>query len=484
MNTFRDGTLSAGRALRDATALYVCVLLFAGGSNQAQDREGAHPRDAREQPRAVSYSPEVFPLQRSAAVELTHTVHGYHPYWIPDSAADVYRFDLLSHLAYFSCEIDPASGQPTNTRGWATSTIPARAKAAGVKVLLTVTNFGAGGNRALLGNPVARDTLCAALLRLVQLRNANGVSVDFEVVPVDQRDNLTSFFQRLRATLDAWRPGMVISAATPAVDWSGSWDVEALAGSIDLFFIMGYDYSWSGSTSAGPVAPLRGFSYNVERTVDWYVSQGVPASRLLLGVPYYGIDWPVADDRPQSPATDRGVARIYSVILDILSNFPGQWNDVFSVPWIPYRTSAWRQCWYDDARSLALKYQLVLNRNLAGAGIWALGYDGVSPELWVEIQRAFTRTVGINNVRRPGMAVDMWPMPLRQGRRFTVTMGDNSGGVVSLHDMLGREVYSTVVAPFISHRDIEQLCPAIPSGIYVARVSQAAGTRVRTVIVE
>ena len=44
--------------------------------------------------------------------------------------------------------------------------------------------------------------------------------------------------------------------------------------------------------------------------------------------------------------------------------------------------NTWRELYYDDAASLGLKYDLVNGRGLRGAGIWALGYDGASRDLW------------------------------------------------------------------------------------------------------
>jgi spore germination protein YaaH len=454
------------------------LLLLLAAAARGQWHESAHQRDARERPRAHSYDRAEAPL-RKAAGTLTHVVHGYHPYWIPDQAADNYRFELLTHLAYFSCEIDASTGAPTNTRGWLTSSVPARASAAGVKVLLTVTNFGSAANRSLLGNAAARDTLCAAVLRLLKQRDADGVNIDFESVPADQRDNLTLFFSRLRSTLDAWREGMVISAATPAVDWSGSWDLPSLTAFIDLFFIMGYDYHWSGSANAGPVAPLRGWTLNVERTVDWYLSQGVPPRKLLLGVPYYGYDWPVVDDKPMAAATDRAVARIYSVIPDILTHFPRQWSEQYAVPWIPYRPAAWRQCWYDDEQSLSMKYELVIDRGLGGTGMWALGYDGLLPELWNALERAFLRISSVRDASHAQHSFELWPLPLRAGAAFSLSMQEARDVEFTLHDMLGRERYRVRTAAGSRLR-----CPALPGGVYIAGVRQGGKVAVKTVVIE
>ena len=51
--------------------------------------------------------------------------------------------------------------------------------------------------------------------------------------------------------------------------------------------------------------------------------------------------------------------------------------------------NSWREVYYDDAQSLGLKYGLVNASQLRGAGIWALGYDGASRDLWNVLSAKF-----------------------------------------------------------------------------------------------
>ena len=51
--------------------------------------------------------------------------------------------------------------------------------------------------------------------------------------------------------------------------------------------------------------------------------------------------------------------------------------------------TSWRQLYYDDAQSLATKYDLVNQYDVRGIGIWALGYDGSRPELYAVIKDKF-----------------------------------------------------------------------------------------------
>ena len=70
---------------------------------------------------------------------------------------------------------------------------------------------------------------------------------------------------------------------------------------VDRQMIMTYGYRNSSSTTAGAVAPLD----NTTRTVKAHITrilQWAPANTVLLGVPYYGYDWPVTKLAKNAPA--------------------------------------------------------------------------------------------------------------------------------------------------------------------------------------
>ena len=453
----------------------LCLLapaLHAQGVDGTVPAPSPHAAQARLRPQPPSPPASVphVSLRRPAAT-LTHVVHGYHPYWIADAAADGYRWDLLSHLAYFSYEVDPANGEAATIRNWLGSAVIDRAKAEGVQVLLTVTNFGAANNRTLLSSEAARDTLIARLVGLLAERGGHGVNLDFESVPGDMREALVLFAADLRRALDAARdaghiPGAVISVAAPAVDWNGGWDVAALSAPVDLFFVMCYDYSWSASANAGPVAPIRGMSYNVERSLRWYLDQGVPAAKLLMGVPYYGYDWPVIDGNAGAATTGRATARTYATVRQSLGGWTRQWSETFLNPWVAYEASSWRQLWYDDEESIDHKYDLVHELGIGGTGMWALGYDQGYDALWSKIEQHFTRPA---HVEAPGVPASpaIWPRPLRAGQAaFFRGDGVSTDIRVSVHDLLGRRV-ATLRADGGEHGLRRFTVPSLPPGSYL-----------------
>ena len=73
------------------------------------------------------------------------------------------------------------------------------------------------------------------------------------------------------------------------------YDLASLWHHVDALDLMGYGFEPCISGRAGPSAPMGGCWYNVTQAVSDYMTRfGVPASELLLGVPYYGYKWDVS----------------------------------------------------------------------------------------------------------------------------------------------------------------------------------------------
>lgn len=339
---------------------------------------------------------EAFPTEKRSAAPLQKRVFGYHPYW-GGSAWQNYRWELLSDLCYFSYEVDPATGNALTTRNWETAPVIDTALAHGVRVHLCVTLF--SGHATFFGNPQARQTLTGNLISMILSRGAHGINLDFEAVPSSQQQGLTNYITELSQALHAAIPEAELSIAAPAVNWNNTFDLPAITPWLDLVMIMAYDYYWDGSSIAGPVSGLwpltSSFNYGVNRSLTYYQSAGVPVEKLLLGLPYYGREWPVTANTLPANTTGSGTAIVYR---NIRANSSGNYNpanlywDYRSFnPYYSYFTGQWRQCFFDDVRSLGAKYDLVNRRGAGGIGIWALGYDNGYPELWDLIEEKFTQ---------------------------------------------------------------------------------------------
>ncbi|MCU0456872.1 MAG: glycosyl hydrolase family 18 protein [Bacteroidales bacterium] len=366
--------------------------------------------------------------------ELQAKVLGWHPYWAASSAYQKYDYSVLSHIAYFSYEVDTATGGYSTIRGWESTPIIDYAHQRGTKVLLTVTNFGTSRNTALLSDTVKQKHLLETLIPLLKSRNADGVNFDLENVALSQKSNLVSFMQRAVSEINAEMPSAEISMATPAVDWSGSWDLKNLSEVCDYLIIMGYNYYWSGSSTAGPVAPLLNETYNVSRSVNTYLDAGVAPGKLMLGVPWYGYDWPVEDDSRKSKTTGTGTARTLAVAESIALIHSRTFDGLTKVPWVSYMlSSAWRQLWFDDSQSLLMKYDYSLSKALAGIGIWALSYEGTVAGAWSSLKEAFLSTIPVKSA-----ITRIFPNPLSYYAQIEYDVASLSDITLKICDMNGR----------------------------------------------
>ena len=366
---------------------------------------------------------------------LTREVLGWHPYWASSTAYLSYDYKALSHIAYFSYEVDTATGGYTSIHDWNTTPVIDYAHQQGTKVLLTVTNFGTAKNTEILSDTTKQKILINTLIDLLKSRNGDGINFDFESVALSQRNNLVGFIRKAVTKIKAEIPESEISMATPAVDWSGSWDLFSLSQLCDYLIVMGYDYYWQGSSTAGPVAPIEGETYNITRTLYTYLSSAVPPEKLFLGVPWYGYDWPVVSSTRKASASGNATARVYSSATQLAGTYGNLFDQTTKVPWLSYTTSSsWRQLWFEDDESLSQKYNLVNSKDLAGIGIWALSYEGERKEIWEKIILAFTV---INETENK--ILNVFPNPVSDKSKIVFFMSKKEHASLKIYDLLGRE---------------------------------------------
>ena len=333
-------------------------------------------------------------LNRINRSSLTHEVIGYLPYWEYSEYPDL-DYSLLTQINFFSAELS-IYGDIINDHNWENLYFIDFAQSHGVKVKLCATLFGSYELSTLLENYFYRQNAINNLLDLVLSVGADGIDIDFELLPANQRDNLVLFMEELSFAFHSQMDDPIITMATPAIDWSNAWDYESLAEITDGLFIMGYNYFYSGSANAGPVAPLGGYFYDIEYTVNDYLNKtNNQTDKLILGLPYYGYDWDVVDSSINSETMSYGIAKTYAEARMLDEYYGSYWDQSSNSAWLTYYddTWAWNQCWFDDHLSLSNKYAFAKELELQGIGIWALGYDDDYDDLWNLLKLHFESNV-------------------------------------------------------------------------------------------
>ena len=311
-------------------------------------------------------------------------IFGYLPYWEYTESRDYLQYDLLTHLAVFDFGAN-VTGSISNPSYWPWTDVINAAHAHGVKVIMTLVNFDADQIHTILTDTTVKKNLFTNINTLLAQYALDGVNIDFEGLHSEDRGSvLNGFMADLSASVKQNFPGAEISFAGPAVNWGG-WDLLGLSESCDYIFIMGYAFSGGWSANAGPTAPLTGGTYNVTNTVTVQYAEVVQAhpGKLILGVPYYGVRWQTKDSNIRSETIDFINNPFYVQAKKEAENYGDYWDSYSKTPWYKYQIGTkWYQVWYDNAASLAKKYDLADSKHLKGIGMWALGYDNGRSELW------------------------------------------------------------------------------------------------------
>jgi hypothetical protein len=196
------------------------------------------------------------------------------------------------------------------------------------------------------------------------------------------------------------------------------------------------------------VAPLVGEDEDVTISIDAYLAVGVAPAKLLLGVPWYGYDWPVSSNRREAITTGSATAYFCNQ-LDTEAITDGRiFDSTTETPWFSYQAgSQWHETWYEDSTSLALKYQFANSKNLAGIGIWALSYQPDGAQFWDGIKSAFSTSgatgvpIAKHNALPDGFALRQnYPNPFNPTTSIQFTLASRSRATVSIFNVLGEEV--------------------------------------------
>ena len=180
----------------------------------------------------------------------------------------------------------------------------------------------------------ARD-LSAALIAAVSAKNLDGVNFDFEGEGSADQVGLTRLITQVSGALHAANPHWQVTMATyasAAGDSSGFYNIAALAPALDGFFVMAYDMNDRSAPSA--TAPLIGGGFNDTEALQQFTAV-VPASKVILGVPYYGYDWPTTDGTQSGPG-HRGRAPLSDGVI-AASGHPTYWDPSTDTAWTSYQ---------------------------------------------------------------------------------------------------------------------------------------------------
>jgi spore germination protein len=308
----------------------------------------------------------------------------FAPYWTL-AQSPTFNLNGLSTIAYFSVGVNPDGTLDESGPGWNgfesqdLADLITRAHATNERVVLTVNDFGQNSLDALTSSPSAPATLANALIPLLAAKSLDGVNFDFEGTGSADQAGLTRLIAASSALLRANDPHWQITMdtyASSAGDPGGFYNIPALAPSVDALFVMAYGLNLAGTASAA--SPLTSSLFSDLQTLQQYTA-AVPANKVILGIAFFGVDWPTSNGTmgatATGPATDIADAQVGAAE-------PQYWDPVTQTGWTSYQVaSQWHESYFETPYALYDVAQLAAHYAVRGVGIWALGMEDNGPQM-------------------------------------------------------------------------------------------------------
>ncbi len=255
-----------------------------------------------------------------------------------------------------------------------------------LSTLTTAGVFDSNLGLSLLADEAAQQRLIDNIIANMQAKNYQGLDVDFEFLGREGAVPYAAFVARLHQRLAPYGYEVVVALAPktsgdqPGTLYEGH-DYAALGEAADGVLLMTYEWGYvTGPPLA--VAPIP----SVRRVLDYAVTV-IPRDKIFLGVPTYGYDWPLPYQRgvtravSLSPVEAVELARRYGA--DIL------YDAVAQAPYFRYEAEdgVVHEVWFEDARSIAAKLDLVTEYGFRGVGYWNLMRE--FPSNWSVLNGSF-----------------------------------------------------------------------------------------------
>ena len=294
----------------------------------------------------------------------------------------------LTYLALFSYHANrdgTLTAPPINP-------LPSVAAQTNASMAMVITNlendqFSSDLARDILQSAAVQDLLLNNIIsEAKRIGNTSDIHFDFERIPGDQREAYNNFLRKAVERLHA--EGFTVSTALAPktrADQPGEWyvahDYKAHGEIVDFVLLMTYEWGYSGGPPLA-VSPLP----QVEEVVQYALTE-IPSNKILLGQNLYGYDWtlPYVPGGPYavalSPQRAIEVAKRYNAVI--------QFDNTAQAPYFNYYDEQGREhvVWFEDARSIQAKIDLVKRLNLRGIGYWKLGLP--FPQNWLLIGANF-----------------------------------------------------------------------------------------------
>ena len=211
------------------------------------------------------------------------------------------------------------------------------------------------------------------------------IHFDFEFLRPADREAYNQFLRKAKARFkkEGWFISTALAPKTSAEQigrWYEAHDYKAHGEIVDFVVIMTYEWGYSGgpAMAVSPIGPVR-------EVLEYAITE-MPSNKILMGQNLYGYDWTL-------PFVQGTIAKAVSpqqaIQLAAANNASIEYDVKAQAPHFSYRDNEGKdhEVWFEDARSISAKFELLKELKLRGMSYWKLGIS--FPQNWLLISDYF-----------------------------------------------------------------------------------------------
>ena len=257
-----------------------------------------------------------------------------------------------------------------------------------LKVLLSIGGWGSGRFSEMAANDEYRRAFAADCDRVVKKFALDGIDIDWEYPTSsmanissspDDTENFTLLMQDIRAAIGNEKELTLATVASARYI-----DFKAILPSVDFVNIMAYDMASAPKHHSALYPSGHSGDITSDGAVTAHLKAGVPPSKLVMGMPFYGRG---GDGYPSF--------QDYNKVGNTDTQYTEKWDEVAQVPYLADKNDT-LVFGFENPRSLAIKCQYILDKDLLGGMYWDYSGDNEQGDL--------RRTVAENLLGKPHKA--------------------------------------------------------------------------------
>ena len=257
-----------------------------------------------------------------------------------------------------------------------------------LKVLLSIGGWGSGRFSEMAANDEYRRAFAADCDRVVKEFALDGIDIDWEYPTSsmanissspDDTENFTLLMQDIRAAIGNEKELTLATVASARYI-----DFKAILPSVDFVNIMAYDMASAPKHHSALYPSGHSGDITSDGAVTAHLKAGVPPSKLVMGMPFYGRG---GDGYPSF--------QDYNKVGNTDTQYTEKWDEVAQVPYLADKNDT-LVFGFENPRSLAIKCQYILDKDLLGGMYWDYSGDTEQGDL--------RRTVAENLLGKPHKA--------------------------------------------------------------------------------